>query len=221
MNVLVLRHEGVRLPEYASFHWVPIEQSNLERCGIEHVKAVLHRKFVASQPVLVLSVGGDRQQWGNLGVASMPIYFRELWMHVGDTAILTEDSLIAAFLSMRENSEGNIQTPLISVITSAYCSGEKIRRAYDGLLAQTYDHWEWILWDDSPDDATYAMLQAMAEQDLRLNVYKAPHRSGSIGEMKFRTSSLAQGSWLVELDHDDRMAPRLFEWIRDIAVSRP
>jgi len=26
---------------------------------------------------------------------------------------------------------------------------------------------------------------------------------------------------LVELDHDDRLAPRVFEWVRDIAVSRP
>lgn len=219
MNVLVLRSSDADLPKFSSFEWISVEKEALTNCSLYDARDMLHRIFVASQPVLVLSLG-NRQIWVDAGVATMPLQFRNMWTHADDIALLTEDFLTTVFLR-KATQEDCFQEPLISVITSSYRSEDKIQRAYESLLGQSYDNWEWVIWDDSPDDETYGMLQGMAAKDLRLKIYKAPQRSGSIGEMKFRASSLAEGKWLVELDHDDRLAPHVFEWVRDIAVARP
>jgi hypothetical protein len=76
------------------------------------------------------------------------------------------------------------------------------------LLAQRYANWEWVLYDDSPDDGkTYAQLRALCERDHRLAAFRADRPSGCIGEVKRRACGLARGAILVELDHDDELVP--------------
>jgi hypothetical protein len=183
MSVLVLRHSGAELPNFASFYWIFAEKEALTDRSLDDGRTTLHGIFVKSQPVLVLSIG-SRKAWEDLGVNTMPLQFQNMWTHIDNVDYLTEDFLTASFLR-KATQEDSLRRPLISVITSSYRSGNKIQRAYQSLLAQTYDHWEWVLWDDSPEDDTYYMLQEMAAQDFRLKIYKAPQRSGSIGEMKF------------------------------------
>ncbi|NBN99133.1 MAG: glycosyltransferase, partial [Flavobacteriia bacterium] len=110
---------------------------------------------------------------------------------------------------------------LISVITTTYKSRERLFRPFKSLMTQTFDLWEWIVWDDSPDDDmhTYRDLMNFAETDARIRVYRAPRHSGIIGEMKQLAGGLARGSWVVELDHDDHIDTRLFEWLCKIHNS--
>ena len=111
--------------------------------------------------------------------------------------------------------------PLMSVITTTFNSGSKILRPLRSLQAQSYQDWEWIIWDDSKDDATYKQLLAMQAQDLRIRVFKAPAHSGYIGNMKRLAGSLAQGAFIVEVDHDDDLHPDLLRWIHDAAAANP
>ena len=113
------------------------------------------------------------------------------------------------------------QWPLMSVITTTFNSGHKILRPWRSLMAQTYQDWEWIIWDDSKDDVTYKQLLAMQAKDLRIRVFKAPAHSGYIGEMKRLAGSLAQGEFVVEIDHDDDFHPDLLRWIHDAAAAHP
>ena len=220
MNVLALLPETASpLPNFSSYYWILVREADLRTMSPEGLRRHLHQLFVVHKPVFVVSFG-EESMWIKRGVGGMPFNFRRLWVHFPKGESLTQDALTACFLES-ENPGGHPDHPLISVVTPTYRSGPKLQRAYQSLLNQTYDYWEWIIWDDSPEQDTFAMLTAMALDDMRIHVFKAPQRSGLIGEMKFRAGSLASGQWLVELDHDDRIAPRLFEWIRDIASKHP
>ena len=221
MSVLALIPGGTSssLPYYPSYRWVTVSASDLDDGDVAATQQRLHALCVTHQPSLVISLG-DVDLWMQKGVGAMPYSFARLWLHFDNTSALAEPVLTAAFLESHRTSRDH-DHPLISVITSTFNSGHRLQRAYQSLLAQTYDYWEWILWDDSPDQTTFEIVQALAAQDMRIQMYKAPQRSGIIGEMKYRSASLASGEWLVELDHDDRIAPKLFEWVRDIARRHP
>ena len=102
--------------------------------------------------------------------------------------------------------------PKFSVFTPTYKTGERILRAYEGLVNQTYQDWEWVLVDDSPDDDTWIILQALAKADFRVKPYKInPITGGNVGMAKNRACSLSDGEWLVELDHDDYLLPNCLD----------
>jgi glycosyltransferase involved in cell wall biosynthesis len=98
------------------------------------------------------------------------------------------------------------------VFTPTYKTGERILRSYQGLVNQTYQDWEWVLVDDSPDDDTWIILQALAKADFRVKPYKInPITGGNVGMAKNRACSLSDGEWLVELDHDDYLLPNCLD----------
>ncbi|MGE3517510.1 MAG: glycosyltransferase [Vicinamibacterales bacterium] len=99
-------------------------------------------------------------------------------------------------------------TPLVSVFTPTFRPGDRIRRTFRSLQAQTYNRWEWVVADDSDDEGvTWRTLRELAATDARVSVHASARHSGRIGEMKRRTCALSQGEILVELDHDDELTP--------------
>ena len=115
------------------------------------------------------------------------------------------------------------QSPLFSVITTTFHSGNKIFRPYESLKNQTYTNWEWVIWDDSKEEHndTWNQLLKFQEEDIRIQCYRATHHSGYIGEMKWRSAALSKGEWLVEIDHDDIIDSRLFEWCLQAIKETP
>ena len=94
--------------------------------------------------------------------------------------------------------------PAFSIFTPSYKTEYKIFRAYESLKCQTFPDWEWVILDDSPDYTTWEIVQYIAKNDSRVKAYKIfPITGGNVGLAKNRVSSLCEGKWLVELDHDD------------------
>lgn len=150
-----------------------------------------------------------------------PFEYRKRWVHRNDfEGWHINEISFCYFISSYGHSKDN-DNPLISVFTTTFHSGEKIKRPLKSLQRQTYRNWEWIIWDDSKDEKTYQDLLEMQKKDIRIHVYKAPQHSGFIGEMKKRTCGIAKGKWLVELDHDDPISPLLFQTIVDIEKKYP
>jgi len=87
----------------------------------------------------------------------------------------------------------------ISVITPTH-NTKWLRQAYDSLLAQTLQDWEWIL---VPNGGV--KLPKWVEEDHRIKVY--PLESSSVGELKKHGFMQGTGEWLLELDHDDTLMP--------------
>ena len=106
--------------------------------------------------------------------------------------------------------------PLVSVYTPTYKSAHRFQRAFRSMRAQTYTNWEWVLVDDSDDDGeTLAMLHEHAKHEYRMRVYKPTAHSGVIGEVKYQASMLCNGTYLVELDHDDELTVDALQMVVD------
>lgn len=77
------------------------------------------------------------------------------------------------------------------------------------LMSQTADDWEWVLVPNGPA----ATIPAEIAADPRVKIHPLPAGApaGGIGHLKRFACSRASGDLLVELDHDDLLAPRALE----------
>lgn len=176
----------------------------------------LYELIVKHDPDVIITFGDDNLF--NISKESSEI-IRSKWNHFDN---LMEDGELAneiANLSTIWSCEstklyGSKETPLFSIFTGTYKTGNRIFRAYDGLKNQTYSNWEWVVVDDSPEDDfdTWEKLKSIAETDPRVKIHRiTPNSGGNIGEVKHRAASLSNGDWLLELDHDDTLASNCLE----------
>ena len=94
----------------------------------------------------------------------------------------------------------------ISLFTTCYNSYDKIIRAYKSIQSQTMIDWEWVILDDSPDDAHFIFLKNVLK-DPKIRLYKRSENNGSIGNVKNEVVSLCRGKYVLEMDHDDEILP--------------
>ncbi|MGD1908830.1 MAG: glycosyltransferase family 2 protein [Leptolyngbyaceae cyanobacterium] len=59
-------------------------------------------------------------------------------------------------------------SPLISLVTTIYNRQQYLAQTVDSILAQTYSHFELILWDDGSNDDSADLAQTYAQQDNRI-----------------------------------------------------
>ena len=96
--------------------------------------------------------------------------------------------------------------PIFSLFTTCYNSYDKIIRAYKSIQSQTMIDWEWVILDDSPDDAHFVFLKNTLK-DPKIRLYKRSENNGSIGNVKNEVVSLCRGKYVLEMDHDDEILP--------------
>lgn len=162
--------------------------------------------LVVVRPQVIVSVG-DLADFPQL--MNAPLEVRKRWLHLTEPRDpqAVADQIMGTFIQNATTARFP-DTPLVSVFTPTYLTGEAITRPWESLRAQSYDNWEWVLYDDSPDDgATFSRLADLARVDARVGVYRADQPCGAIGEVKRRTCGLARGAILIELDHDDELTP--------------
>ena len=100
--------------------------------------------------------------------------------------------------------------PKISVFTPSH-DPRWLDRCYDSLHDQSFRDWEWIVMLNGG-----AEWESPAILDPRVRVvYASAGLDGKIGALKLEATSRCTGELLVELDHDDELAPPALErlWI--------
>jgi glycosyltransferase involved in cell wall biosynthesis len=148
---------------------------------------------------------GDIANFPNLNNQSIEV--RRRWLHYDETDIdpsLVAQHVIGSYISTVTEKRFP-KTPLVSVFTPTYKTGVGLLVPYKSLCEQSYDNWEWIIYDDSPDTATFEIASALADADRRIKVFKSSKPCGRIGEVKRKCCGLASGDIFVELDHDDEL----------------
>lgn len=196
------------LPELEFYTWKRFDAADMPP---ETAWATFSAAVKAFRPVGFFSIGASFEAFPWLMRA--PHSVKRLWIHLSSMDSFSPNMVPNNWIHTVKGHEYSAANPLVSVFTTTFDSGDKILRPLRSLQAQTYSNWEWVIWDDSKDQITYQRLLAMAEQDLRIKVFKAPQHSGFIGHVKRLAASTCTGQWLVEVDHDDELEPRLLQWI--------
>lgn len=113
----------------------------------------------------------------------------------------------------------------VSVITPTYRTDPNVlARTWASLRRQTLpaDQWEWVVWDDTPDETVWRQLYGFAADERHYLIAHRSHvHSGSIGQVKRKGFMVAEGEILVELDHDDELEPTALEEVQRAFMENP
>ncbi|WP_392478428.1 CHAT domain-containing protein [Nostoc sp. C110] len=95
--------------------------------------------------------------------------------------------------------------PLISIVIVNYNRESYLGVAIASVLAQTWQDFELLIWDDGSTDGSVAIANAYAQQDRRVRVVEAQHQGVSAA----CKAAIAQtsGSYIGIVDSDDILAP--------------
>jgi glycosyltransferase involved in cell wall biosynthesis len=96
-------------------------------------------------------------------------------------------------------------TPRVSVVSTVYNGESFLDRAIPGILAQTFDDFEFILVDDGSTDRSLDRLRELATRDPRVRIF-APGRLGAAAAYNYGVSQ-AHGEYIARQDFDDRSYP--------------
>lgn len=150
----------------------------------------------------------------------LPNYWKKRWLNFEDIENVSGD-IIADQIMNFYGKALDISRDFFSIITPLYHTKHDVfNRTYESLKKQTLKDWEWILIDDSKDLKKTEYIKNIAEKDFRIKYYSLGH-SGVIGEVKRRGFSLAEGQWLLELDHDDEILPDTLSKVKNVFVKNP
>lgn len=91
---------------------------------------------------------------------------------------------------------------LISIITPSFNSKSHIIETYRSICSQTYTNWEWLVTDDFSTDGSYEEICNLANDDLRVKVFRNPENSGA-AVSRNKSLSNVSGRFIAFLDSDD------------------
>jgi glycosyltransferase involved in cell wall biosynthesis len=97
-------------------------------------------------------------------------------------------------------------TPLVSVLMTAYNRERYIAEAIDSVLVSTYRNWELIILDDCSGDRTVEIAKSYAKRDSRIKVFVNPENLGQF-KNRNKVAEYAKGKYLKYLDSDDLIYP--------------
>ena len=100
----------------------------------------------------------------------------------------------------------NTQT-LISIIMPMHNSAAFVSEAIESVLAQSYREWELIIVDDESTDASVSIVEAYAQKDSRIRLFRNPKPIKMPSAPRNMGLSMAKGRYIAFLDSDDMWLP--------------
>ncbi|RYE55593.1 MAG: glycosyltransferase [Sphingobacteriales bacterium] len=92
------------------------------------------------------------------------------------------------------------ECPFITVIVNCYNSEKYLLEALSSVVAQTFQNWELVFWDNHSTDGSAEIFKSF--NDPRMRYYLAPNHT-SLGEARNLAVKEATGSWVGFIDCDD------------------
>ncbi|GAQ00080.1 glycosyltransferase family 2 protein [Leptolyngbya sp. NIES-2104] len=94
----------------------------------------------------------------------------------------------------------------ISLITTVYNRDRYLAQTLDSILAQTYPHFELLIWDDGSTDNSIDIAHDYAQRDDRIRVMQSPHNQGFPQSIKAAIAATT-APYFGWVDSDDLLAP--------------
>lgn len=113
--------------------------------------------------------------------------------------------------------------PKFSVITTAYKHEKFIWATIESVLAQDFSDWELLIWDDSPDDATWKIIQGYIEKyPDKIHAWKHSPNKWIVENTNFLLSKVSkEGEYITFLEGDDCFVPSSLSRKYEIFTEHP
>lgn len=99
----------------------------------------------------------------------------------------------------------------VSVIMGIYNCADTLSTAIDSIIAQTYEHWELIMCDDSSADSTFTVAEKYKKQyPDKIKLLQNSENRG-LNYTLNRCLAEAEGDYIARMDGDDISLPQRFE----------
>lgn len=108
------------------------------------------------------------------------------------------------------------EKPLVSVIINCFNGEKYLREAIDSVIAQTYENWELVFWDNQSTDSTRKIVESY--KNPKIKYFYAPKHT-PLGEARNLAVEKANGEYINFLDADDVWMPQKLE--KQIALVEP
>ena len=97
-------------------------------------------------------------------------------------------------------------TGKVSIIMNCYNSDRYLAEALESVLAQIYQEWELIFWDNGSTDASGKIAREYAKNEKRIRYFHTQD-TVSLGEARNKALEQARGDFITFLDCDDLWLP--------------
>ncbi|MGH7278600.1 MAG: glycosyltransferase family 2 protein [Candidatus Rokuibacteriota bacterium] len=112
--------------------------------------------------------------------------------------------------------------PLVSVLTPVYNGEASIARCIESVLAQTYDHWEYVIVDNASTDRTGEIVARYAAHDSRIRVHTNDRLIRVVANYNTALRHIAPDSaWCKFVAADDELFPECLERMVALAEAHP
>ncbi len=109
---------------------------------------------------------------------------------------------------------------LISIAVPIYNTAPFLPAALDSLLAQDYQHWEGLLWNDGSTDGSGDIAADYARRDARFRVLGNGRNNGLSAALALVLAD-ARGEYLAVLDSDDLLEAKALSSMLAFMSERP
>jgi glycosyltransferase involved in cell wall biosynthesis len=103
---------------------------------------------------------------------------------------------------------------IFSLLCTVYNRERFLSESISSVLAQTFQNWELVIWDDGSTDRSYEIAKEFVAKDSRILVNRSEVNCGRAIALQ-NAIRAAQGQWLGLIDSDDCLHP---ECLKEVAA---
>lgn len=112
--------------------------------------------------------------------------------------------------------------PLVAVVTPFYNTDEYLRECIESVLAQSYESWRYILYDNCSTDDSLAIAREYERRDERIEVIEAEEFVGQLANFNRSLEQVpAEADYVKMVFADDLLLERCLEEMVELAESDP
>lgn len=100
--------------------------------------------------------------------------------------------------------------PQITVLMSVYNGEKYVVDAVESVLSQTFNDFEFLIFEDCSKDNSLSILREYAKKDSRINLIANETNQGLTANL-IQGMNIAKGTYLARMDADDICLPERFE----------
>ena len=112
--------------------------------------------------------------------------------------------------------------PLVSVVTPVYNGGEYLSQCIESVLAQTYQHWEYVVVNNCSTDRSLEIAQNYARRDSRIRVHSNSEFLSALQNQNHALRQISVESKYCKVVHaDDWLFPECLAHMVGLAEANP